>query len=146
MDDERELTEADAKAFEPEPDGLRQFATELANRYGVVPESPIIDVEFHPNHRVFHVKQPVPGKEDEFETIRVRTKSNCKKCYGFGYRALFHSNEEELKNTPLLDFCSCLRPIEEKRDDGGKETTGAGEGDVCEPEGEGSGAPAEAGS
>jgi len=106
-----EQTESKAK-------GLQRFATELANRYGIVPESPIVDVEFHPTHRIFYIKSPdKEGSKEESTVLKVRTKSNCKKCYGFGYRGVFYSNEEDLRHTPLLDLCSCLHLIREEREE-----------------------------
>jgi hypothetical protein len=123
---ESEFAKTDEELIQ-ETAGLRQFATELANRYGVVPESPVVDVEFHPNHRVLHVKEPIPGKqEEEFRIVKVRTKSNCKKCYGFGYTALFESNEEDLRNKPQLDFCSCLRPVKEDKEKEDDQQEGSG--------------------
>ena len=102
-------------------EAVEKLNAELRARYGTVPDHPIVDVvqtigERSQTYRILSISEPVLGQAENKIVVK-RTKSNCKRCFGFGYQAALEPINPERPGQLVLYLCSCLKPFEEKKED-----------------------------
>lgn len=97
-------------------EGLQQFENELMIRYIKVPQHDVVDVEYGERNRVFHMLQQVAGKEEP-EVHKFSTRSNCRRCWGYGYNGVLEPRGAKPGDPMVLYVCNCLKLIKEKKKD-----------------------------